>query len=69
MGIKTTEWTLQATNNGISHGKTWRWLRKGNLKGESEPLLIVAQNNTIRTSYITARIDKTKQNRLCRVCG
>ena len=43
--------------------------RKGNLKGESESLLTGTQNNTIRTNNIKARIDKTKQNNKCRLCG
>ena len=33
----------------ISHEKTWTWLRKGNLKRETESLLIAVQNNAIRT--------------------
>ena len=31
----------------ISHEKTWRWLRKGNLERETESLLIAAQINEI----------------------
>ena len=42
----------------ISHEKTWTRLRKGNLKRETESLLIAAQNNAIRTNHIKARIDK-----------
>ena len=45
------------------------WLRKGNLKRETESLLIAAQNNTIRTNHIKARIDKMQQNSKCRLCG
>ena len=45
--------------NNISHQKTWTWLRKGNLTRETECLLIAAQDNTIRTNHIKARIDKT----------
>ena len=52
----------------ISHKKTWMWLRKGNLKRETESLLIAAQNNVIRTNHIKARIDKTQQNSKCRLC-
>ena len=48
--------------NNISHEKTWTWLRKGNFRRETESLLIAAQNNTIRTNHIKARIDKTQQN-------
>ena len=49
--------------------KTWTWLRKGNLKRETESPLIAAQNNTIRTNHIKARIDKTQQNSKCRLYG
>ena len=41
----------------ISHEKTWTWLNKGNLKRETESLLIAAQNNAIRTNHIKVRID------------
>ena len=53
----------------ISHQKTWTWLRKGNLKSETESLLIAAQDNAIITNHIQARIDKTQQNSKCRLCG
>ena len=53
--------------NNISHDKTWTWLRKGNFKTETESLLIIAQNNAIRTNHIKARIDKTQQNSKCRL--
>ena len=49
----------------ISHQSTWTWLRKGNLKRETEFLLIAAQDNAIRTNHIKARIDKTQQNSKC----
>ena len=40
-----------------------------NFKRETESLLIAAQNNAIRTNHIKARIDKTQQNSICRLCG
>ena len=52
----------------ISHEKTWPWLRKGNLKRETEPLLIAAQNS-IRINNVKAKIIKTQQNSKCRLCG
>ena len=55
--------------NDLSHDKTWTWLSKGNIKRETESLLITAQNNAIRTNQIKARIDKTQQNSKCRLCG
>ena len=53
----------------ISHKKTWMWLRKGNLKRETETLLIAAQINAIRINDIKARIDKMQQNSRCWLCG
>ena len=44
--------------NNISLDKTWTWLRKENLKRETESLLIAAQNNAIRTNPNKARIEK-----------
>ena len=44
-------------------------LRKGNLKGETESLLIAAQNNAVRTKHIKVRIDKTLQNSKCLLYG
>ena len=55
--------------NNISHQKTRTWLRKGNLKRETEFLLIAAQDNAIRTNRIKARIDKMQQNSKYRLCG
>ena len=45
----------------VAHKKTWTWLRRGNLKRETESLIITAQNNALRTNYIKAKIDKTQQ--------
>ena len=45
----------------ITHKKTWIWLRKRNLKRETESLLMTAQNNAIRTNYVKAKIDKMQQ--------
>ena len=53
----------------ISYEKTWMWLRKRNLKRETEFLLIAAQNNAIRTNHIKTRIDKKQQNSRCGLCG
>ena len=49
--------------------KTWTWLRKGNIKRENESVLIEAQNSTIRTNHIKARIDKSQQHSKCRSWG
>ena len=55
--------------NDILHDKTWTWLRKGNLKIETEFLLIAAQNSGMRTNHFKARIRTTQQNNICWLCG
>ena len=37
------------------------WLRKGHFKREAESLLIVKQNNAIKTNHAKARVYKTQQ--------
>ena len=46
----------------ISHQKSWTWLRKGYLKRETESLLIAAQDITIRTNHIKARLRRNDQS-------
>ena len=43
--------------------------KKGNLKRETESLLIATQNNNIRTNYLKARMNMTRQNSKDRLCG
>ena len=51
---------------GKFQAKSWKWLRKGHLKRETESLLIAEQNKAIKTNYVKAKIDKTQQNSKCR---
>ena len=44
--------------------KMWTWLRKRNKERNW-----ISSNSAIRTNHIKARIDKTQQNRRCRLCG
>ena len=54
----------------ISHEKTLTQLRKGNLKRETESLLLATQKkNATRTNHIKTRIDKKQQNSKCSLCG
>ena len=69
MGEKQLYGRFKRLIHNISHQKTRTWLRKWNLKRETESLLIAAQDNAIRTNHIKARIDKMQQNCKCRLCG
>ena len=69
IGRKTILWTFWATNRRHLTRENVYGEKKGNRKREIESLLIVAQNNAIRTNHIKARIDKTQQNSRWRLCG
>ena len=46
----------------------WSWLQNGDLKRETESLIVAAQNQSIRTNLVKARIDKSQGDSLCRMC-
>ena len=48
---------------------SWRWLRNGFLKKETEGLILAAQEQTLRTNAIKHSIGKTSETSLCRMCG
>ena len=47
--------------------ETWHWLRKADLKVETEAMLYAAQEQAIRTNCVKHKIDKTAQSPLCRM--
>ena len=47
--------------------KTWWWLKKGDLKPETEALLCAAQKQALWTNYVKFHI--IFQFPLCRLCG
>ena len=46
----------------------WGWLQNGNLKRETESLIVAAQNQNIRTNLVKAKIGKSQGDFLCRKC-
>ena len=53
----------------VDRNKTWQWLSKSDLKIGTKALLCAAQQQVMRTNYVKNHIDKTSENRLCRLCG
>ena len=43
-------------------------LQNGGLKRETESLIEAAENQSIRTNLVKARIDKSQRDSLCRMC-
>ena len=52
----------------VRSGQCWSWLQNGDLKRETENLIVVAQNQSIRTNLVKAKIDKSQGDSLCKVC-
>ena len=60
---------LRDTSAKVDKELSWRWLRKGDLKIQTESLLCAAQEQVLRTNYLKFHIDKTANSSLCRICG
>ena len=52
----------------VTSDQCWAWLQNGDLKRETESLIVAAQNQSIRTNLVKAKIDKNQRDYLCRVC-
>ena len=46
----------------------WPWLQNGDLKRETESIIVAAQNQSTRTNLVKAKIDKIQGDSLCCVC-
>ena len=51
----------------VRRDQCWAWLQNGELKRETKNLILAAQNQSIRTNLVKAKIDKSQQNSLYRV--
>ena len=52
----------------VRSDQCWAWLQNGDLKRETENLIVAVQNQNIRASLVKANIDKSRGDSLCRVC-
>ena len=48
--------------------ETWQWMKRGSLKRETESLIIAAQDQALRTNYRKAKIEKSTNISMCRLC-
>ena len=48
---------------------SWMWLRRGELKRETESLLIAAQDQALATNSIKKRYHRTTDYNKCQLCG
>ena len=52
----------------VGNEQSWVCLQNGDLKRETESLIVAAQNQSIRTNLVKAKIDKSQKDTLCRLC-
>ena len=52
----------------IDHDATYAWLRNSNLKRETKALIMAAQEQSLPTNSIRAKIDRTIDSDKCRMC-
>ena len=48
----------------VRNDQCWAWLPNGDWKRETESLIVVAQNQSIRTNIVKAKIDKSQGDSL-----
>ena len=53
----------------VASSNTWEWLRRGELKKETEGLITAAQDQSLRTNVMKARIEKSDVSPMCRMCN
>ena len=52
----------------VRSDQCWFWFQNRDLKRETESLIVAAQNQSIRTNLVKAKIDKSQGDSLCKVC-
>ena len=52
----------------VRSDQCWAWLQNRDLKRKTESLIVAAQNQSIRTNLVKAKIHKSQRDSLCRVC-
>ena len=59
---------LRLTKN-LSSNDTWQWIQRGELKKETEGMIMAAQDQALRTRYSQRAIDGTNISPKCRKCN
>ena len=52
----------------VRSDQCWPWLQNGDLKKETESLIVEVQNQSIRTNLVKEKIGKSQGDSICSVC-
>ena len=66
LGGEISTWSVFEAE--VRSDQCWAWVQNGDLKRETESLIVAAQNQSIRTNLVKAKIDKSQGDSSCRVC-
>ena len=53
----------------VTDKKTWKWLKKGRLKKETDGIIMASQDQALRSNSIKKIIDKQNVSAKCKMCG
>jgi hypothetical protein len=52
----------------VDREQTYRWLKFGDIRGETESFNVVAQDQALGTNYFKRKVLKEKSENKCRLC-
>jgi hypothetical protein len=52
----------------VDNEQSYRWLKFGNIKGETESTIVAAQDQAVSTNYFKNKILKEEVDSKCRLC-
>jgi hypothetical protein len=71
MAREEAEWTLphNLDEKLVDNGQSYRWLKSGDIKGETESTIVAAQDQANSTNYFKNNILKVEFSSECRLCN
>ena len=65
---KTMHGQFMRQTSQLASKESWQWLERGELKKETEGMLMAAQDQALRTRYVQNKIDRVNISPKCRKC-
>ena len=66
---KTLHGQFLRLTRDVAHQDSWKWLKDGYLKTETEGMIMAAQDQALPTKWRKKNIEKQEGSALCRMCG
>ena len=69
MERKTLHGQFLRQTEDLADKDKWAWLTDGTLKRETKSLIMAAQEQALRTNLVKAKLDKSQEDSMGRMCG